>query len=69
VDGVDDLGVVNALVDRRDGDEARRPRAVTFAQRLTSLENTAHGARRTNLANVLYVSLQGRYGVGGDADD
>lgn len=35
-------------------------------QRLTLLEKTASGVRRTNLANVLYVSLQGRYGVGGE---
>jgi protein-L-isoaspartate O-methyltransferase len=35
-------------------------------QRLTLLEKTAGGVRRTSLANVLYVSLQGRYGVGGD---
>lgn len=35
-------------------------------QRLTLLEKSASGVRRTNLANVLYVSLQGRYGVGGE---
>ena len=35
-------------------------------QRLTLLEKTSSGVRRTNLANVLYVSLQGRYGVGGE---
>jgi protein-L-isoaspartate(D-aspartate) O-methyltransferase len=38
-------------------------------QRLTLLEKTADGVRRTNLANVLYVSLQGQYGVGGDPHD
>ena len=38
-------------------------------QRLTLLEQTADGVRRTNLANVLYVSLQGRYGVGGNPND
>jgi protein-L-isoaspartate(D-aspartate) O-methyltransferase len=38
-------------------------------QRLTLLEKTADGIRRTNLANVLYVSLQGRYGVGGEPHD
>ena len=38
-------------------------------QRLTLLEKTADGVRRTNLANVLYVSLQGRYGVGGEPHD
>jgi protein-L-isoaspartate(D-aspartate) O-methyltransferase len=32
-------------------------------QRLTLLEKTADGVRRTNVADVLYVSLQGRYGV------
>jgi protein-L-isoaspartate(D-aspartate) O-methyltransferase len=32
-------------------------------QRLTLLEKTADGVRRMSLANVLYVSLQGRYGV------
>jgi protein-L-isoaspartate(D-aspartate) O-methyltransferase len=35
-------------------------------QRLTLLEKTADGVRRTILADVLYVSLRGRYGVGGD---
>jgi protein-L-isoaspartate(D-aspartate) O-methyltransferase len=43
------------------------PVLVGTRQRLTLLEKTAGGVRRTNLANVLYVSLQGRYGVGGDA--
>jgi protein-L-isoaspartate(D-aspartate) O-methyltransferase len=38
-------------------------------QRLTLLEKTADGVRRTNLATVLYVSLQGRYGVGGEPHD
>jgi protein-L-isoaspartate(D-aspartate) O-methyltransferase len=38
-------------------------------QRLTLLEKTAAGVRRTNLANVLYVSLQGRFGVGGEPHD
>jgi protein-L-isoaspartate(D-aspartate) O-methyltransferase len=37
-------------------------------QRLTLLEKTADGVRLTNLANVLYVSLQGRYGVGEPRD-
>jgi protein-L-isoaspartate(D-aspartate) O-methyltransferase len=32
-------------------------------QRLTLLENTAHGVRRRILADVLYVSLRGRYGA------
>jgi protein-L-isoaspartate(D-aspartate) O-methyltransferase len=32
-------------------------------QRLTLLEKTVDGVRRTTLANVLYVSLQGRYGA------
>jgi protein-L-isoaspartate(D-aspartate) O-methyltransferase len=36
-------------------------------QRLTLLEKTADGLRRTKLANVLYVPLQGRYGAGDDA--
>jgi protein-L-isoaspartate(D-aspartate) O-methyltransferase len=36
------------------------------SQRLTLLEKTVDGARRKNLADVLYVSLQGRYGVGSD---
>jgi protein-L-isoaspartate(D-aspartate) O-methyltransferase len=35
-------------------------------QRLTLLEKTVDGARRRSLADVLYVSLQGRYGVGSD---
>jgi protein-L-isoaspartate(D-aspartate) O-methyltransferase len=35
-------------------------------QRLTLLEKTAHGVRRKILADVLYVSLRGRYGVGSD---
>src|SRR5215216_453709 len=35
-------------------------------QRLTLLEKTVDGAWRTRLADVLYVSLQGRYGVGND---
>jgi protein-L-isoaspartate(D-aspartate) O-methyltransferase len=35
-------------------------------QRLTLLANTADGVRRTILADVLYVSLQGRYGIGTD---
>jgi protein-L-isoaspartate(D-aspartate) O-methyltransferase len=33
-------------------------------QRLTVLENAVDGIRRTVIADVLYVSLQGRYGVG-----
>jgi protein-L-isoaspartate(D-aspartate) O-methyltransferase len=32
-------------------------------QRLTILEKTVDGVRRQRLADVLYVSLQGRYGV------
>jgi protein-L-isoaspartate(D-aspartate) O-methyltransferase len=36
-------------------------------QRLTLLEKTAHGVRRTILTDVLYVSLRGRYGAGRDA--
>jgi protein-L-isoaspartate(D-aspartate) O-methyltransferase len=32
-------------------------------QRLTVLEKTADGVRRKSLADVLYVSLQGRYGA------
>jgi protein-L-isoaspartate(D-aspartate) O-methyltransferase len=32
-------------------------------QRLTLVEKTADGIRRTTLADVLYVSLQGRHGV------
>jgi protein-L-isoaspartate(D-aspartate) O-methyltransferase len=35
-------------------------------QRLTLLEKTIDGVQRTRLANVLYVSLRGRYGVGAD---
>jgi protein-L-isoaspartate(D-aspartate) O-methyltransferase len=35
-------------------------------QRLTLVEKTVHGARRKSLADVLYVSLRGRYAVGGD---
>jgi protein-L-isoaspartate(D-aspartate) O-methyltransferase len=35
-------------------------------QRLTLLEKTADGVRREILADVLYVSLRGRYGVGSD---
>jgi protein-L-isoaspartate(D-aspartate) O-methyltransferase len=35
-------------------------------QRLTVLEKTVGGVRRKSLADVLYVSLQGRYGVRGD---
>jgi protein-L-isoaspartate(D-aspartate) O-methyltransferase len=35
-------------------------------QRLTLLGKTVDGAWRTRLADVLYVSLQGRYGVGND---
>jgi protein-L-isoaspartate(D-aspartate) O-methyltransferase len=35
-------------------------------QRLTLLEKTADGVRRKRLVDVLYVSLQGRYGVPGD---
>jgi protein-L-isoaspartate(D-aspartate) O-methyltransferase len=35
-------------------------------QRLTLLEKTVDGVRRTILADVLYVSLRGRYGVGSD---
>jgi protein-L-isoaspartate(D-aspartate) O-methyltransferase len=38
-------------------------------QRLTLLEKTADGVRHTILANVLYVSLRGRYGVGGEPHD
>jgi len=33
-------------------------------QRLTLLEKTVDGIRRTVIADVLYVALQGRYGVG-----
>jgi protein-L-isoaspartate(D-aspartate) O-methyltransferase len=35
-------------------------------QRLTLLERTAEGIVTTIVAEVLYVSLRGRYGVGGD---
>jgi protein-L-isoaspartate(D-aspartate) O-methyltransferase len=35
-------------------------------QRLTVLEKTVDGVQRQRLADVLYVSLQGRYGVRGD---
>ena len=35
-------------------------------QRLTLLGKTVDGAWRESLADVLYVSLQGRYGVGSD---
>jgi protein-L-isoaspartate(D-aspartate) O-methyltransferase len=35
-------------------------------QRLTVLEKTVDGVRRKSLVDVLYVSLQGRYGVRGD---
>jgi protein-L-isoaspartate(D-aspartate) O-methyltransferase len=35
-------------------------------QRLTLLEKTADGVRRTGLVDVLYVSMQGRYGVRDD---
>ena len=38
-------------------------------QRLTLLEKTADDVRRTILTDVLYVSLRGRYGIGGDAPD
>jgi protein-L-isoaspartate(D-aspartate) O-methyltransferase len=38
-------------------------------QRLTLLEKTVEGVRRTILADVLYMSLRGRYGVGSDAQD
>jgi protein-L-isoaspartate(D-aspartate) O-methyltransferase len=37
-------------------------------QRLTVLEKTADGERRTTVADVLYVSLRGRYGVARDPD-
>ena len=36
-------------------------------QRLTLLEKTADGVRGKILADVLYVSLRGRYGVGSDS--
>jgi protein-L-isoaspartate(D-aspartate) O-methyltransferase len=35
-------------------------------QRLTVLEKTAAGHRRTTVADVLYVSLRGRYGIPND---
>jgi hypothetical protein len=35
-------------------------------QQLTLLEKTAKGVRRKILADVLYVTLRGRYGVGSD---
>ena len=35
-------------------------------QRLTLLEKTADGVRREGLVDVLYVSLRGQYGAGGD---
>jgi protein-L-isoaspartate(D-aspartate) O-methyltransferase len=38
-------------------------------QRLTLLEKTVDGVRRRFLADVLYVSLQGRYGLGSDPHD
>jgi protein-L-isoaspartate(D-aspartate) O-methyltransferase len=38
-------------------------------QRLTLLGKTVDGAWRKILADVLYVSLQGRYGVGSDSRD
>ena len=38
-------------------------------QRLTLLEKTGDGVRRRIVADVLYVSLQGQYGIGGDAPD
>jgi len=38
-------------------------------QRLILLEQTADGVRRKRLADVLYVSLRGRFGVRGDRDD
>jgi protein-L-isoaspartate O-methyltransferase len=37
-------------------------------QRLTLLEKTADGVRRTILADVLYMSLRGRYGARSDRD-
>jgi protein-L-isoaspartate(D-aspartate) O-methyltransferase len=37
-------------------------------QRLTLLERTADGVRSTIIAEVLYVSLRGRYGVGSNPD-
>ena len=38
-------------------------------QRLTLIEKTVDGIRRKRLADVLYVSLQGRCGVRGEAHD
>jgi protein-L-isoaspartate(D-aspartate) O-methyltransferase len=35
-------------------------------QRLTLVDKTVDGVRRESLVDVLYVSLQGRYGVGSD---
>jgi hypothetical protein len=35
-------------------------------QRLTLLEKTVDGVRHRVVADVLYVSLRGRYGVGSD---
>jgi hypothetical protein len=36
-------------------------------QRLTVLKKTVNGVRRKRLAHLLYVSLQGQYGVRGNA--
>jgi protein-L-isoaspartate O-methyltransferase len=38
-------------------------------QRLTLLEKTVDGVGRRILADVLYVSLRGRYGIDSDAYD
>jgi protein-L-isoaspartate(D-aspartate) O-methyltransferase len=38
-------------------------------QRLTLLEKTVHGVRSRTLADVLYVSLRGRYGADRDPDE
>jgi hypothetical protein len=38
-------------------------------QRLTLLDKTLDGPRRTIVADVLYVSLQGRFGIGTDVHD
>jgi protein-L-isoaspartate(D-aspartate) O-methyltransferase len=38
-------------------------------QRLTLFEKTTDGVRRKILADVLYVSLRGQYGIRPDADD
>jgi protein-L-isoaspartate O-methyltransferase len=38
-------------------------------QRLTLVEKTVDNVRRRILADVLYVSLRGAYGVGSDAKD